>query len=151
MEEFSEVFQDEPFRPITGTAMHIDLVDGAVPWATSRLARFPPNGASPSNKQLKKMKENKIIEKVPVGKSITWCHPMVVAPMKNSDAPRITVDLTGLYKFVKRPVHPTHVPREAVAAIPPGMKVFTLDSRHCGYWQIPFDKSCSKLAIFLTL
>ena len=76
---------------------------------------------------------------------------MVVVPMKNSDPPRITVGLTGLNKFVKRPVHPTRVPREAVAAIPPGMKVFTLDSRHCGYWQIPFDESSSKLAIFLTL
>ena len=65
----------------------------------------------------------------------------VVVPKKNSEESRITVDLTGLNKFVKRPVHPTRVPREAVAAIPSGMKVFTtLDSRH-GYWQIQSDES----------
>ena len=126
MEEFSEVFQDEPFRPMAGPAMHIDLVDGAIPCRHFKARTIPFKWRESVHQQLKKMEEKNIIEKVPVSESITWCHPMVVLPKKNSDEPRITVDLTGLNKFVKRPVHPTRVPREAVAAIPPGMKVYNI-------------------------
>ena len=81
------------------------------------------------------MLEKDIIKKVPLGESYTWCHPMVIVPKKNSDEPQITIDLTGLNKYVIPPAYPTGVPREVVAAIPRGMKYFTvLDSRH-GYWQ----------------
>ena len=96
------------------------------------------------------MASQSIIEKVPVGESFTWCHPMVVVPEKNSDEPRVTVDLTWLNKYVKRPAYPARKPREAVAAITLGSKYFTtLDSRH-GYWQIPLDEESSKLTTFLT-
>ena len=92
-----------------------------------------------------------IIEKVPIGESLTWCHPMVIVPKKASDEPRVTVDLTGLNKYVKRPAYPSRTPREAVAAITPGSKYFTtLDSRH-GYWQVLLDAESSKLDTFLTL
>ena len=62
------------------------------------------------------------IEKVPVRESYDWCHPMVVVPKRDSSEPRITVDLTGLNKFVKRPAYPTRVPGKVVISIPRGMK-----------------------------
>ena len=75
---------------------------------------------------------------------------MVVIPKKVSSAPRITVDLTGWNKFVKRPAYPTRVPREVVAGIPRGMKYFTtLDSRY-GYWQVALNEESTKLATFMT-
>ena len=48
-----------------------------------------------------------VIEKVLVGESFTWCHPKVVVPKKSSAEPRITVDLTGLNKYVQRLAYPT--------------------------------------------
>ena len=100
--------------------------------------------------QLSSMVSKGVIEKVPVGESLTWCHPMVVVPKKSSAEPRITVDLTGLNKYVEHPAYPTRVPSEVVASVPPGMKYFTtLDSRH-GYWQIPLDEASSKLTTFIT-
>ena len=45
-----------------------------------------------------------VIEKVPVGESLTLWLPIVVVPKKSSAEPRITVDLTGLNKSVQRPV-----------------------------------------------
>ena len=82
--------------------------------------------------------------------TITWCHPMVVVPKSNSSEPRITVDLTGLNKYVRRPAYPTRVPRDVVASIPGGMRYFTtFDSRH-GYWQVPLDPESSALTTFLT-
>ena len=75
---------------------------------------------------------------------------MVVVPKKASAEPRITVDFTGLNKYVERPAYPTRGPSEVVASIPPDMRYFTtLDSRH-GYWQIPLDAESSKLTTFIT-
>ncbi len=51
--------------------------------------------------QIQSMIGKNIIEKVPIGEAYTWCHPMVVVPKKDSSEPRITVDLTGLNKYVK--------------------------------------------------
>ena len=71
MEEFYEVFQDEPFRPMAGPCTLIQ-------------------------QQLKKMEEKNIFEKVPVGESITWYHPMAFVPKKSSDKP---TDHSGTYLF----------------------------------------------------
>ena len=150
MAEFPSVFQDGPFRAMEGPPMHIDLRSDATPCRQYRARTIPFQWRDAVEQQLNTMVAKDVIERVPVGESITWCHPMVVVPKKGSAEPRITVDLTGLNKFVERPAYPTRVPCEVVASIPPGMRYFTtLDSRH-GYWQIPLDEESSKLTTFLT-
>ena len=100
--------------------------------------------------QLSSLEWKGIIEKVPVSEPFTWCDAMVVVLKNASAEPRITVDLTGLNKYVERLAYPTRVPSEVVASIPPGMRFFTtLDSRH-GYWQIPLDAESSRLTTFIT-
>ena len=151
MAEFPTVFEDAPFRSMTGPPMHIDLRDDAVPCRHYRAhSTIPFQWRAAVEAQLASMVTKGVIEKVPVGESFTWCHPMVVVPKKSSAEPRITVDLTGLNKYVQRPAYPTRVPSEVVASIPPGMRYFTtLDSRH-GYWQVPLDEESSKLTTFIT-
>ena len=75
---------------------------------------------------------------------------MVVVSKKASAEPRITVDFTGLYKYVQHPAYATRVQSEVVASIPPGRRYFTtLDSRHV-HWQVPLDEQSSKLTTFIT-
>ena len=124
-------------QSLAGTIGHID---GTIPFQWRAAVEA----------QLASMVTKGVIEKVPVGESFTWCHPMVVVPKKSSAEPRITVDLTGLNKYVQRSACPTRAPSEVVASIPPGMRYFTtLDSRH-GYWQVPLDEESSKLTTFIT-
>ena len=150
LEEFAQVFCDRPFKTMDGPRMHIDIVENAIPCRHYRARNIPFQWRESVEAQLKDMEEQGIIEKVPTGESSTWCHPLVVVPKKGSTEPRITVDLSGLNKYVKRPAYPTRSPREAVAAISPGSRYFTtLDSRH-GYWQIPLDDDSAKLTTFLT-
>ena len=149
MAEFPTVFEDAPFRSMTGPPMHIDLRDDAVPCRHYRACTIPFQWRTAVEAQLASMVTKGVIEKVAVGESFTWCHPMVVVPKKSSE-PRITVNLTSLNKYVQLPTYPTRVPSEVVASIPPGMRYFTtLDSRH-GYWQVPLDEESSKLTTFIT-
>ena len=150
LERYSEAFKEEPFKAMQGPPMHIELEDSAVPCRHLKPRSIPFRWRAAVHNQLESMLEKNIIEKVPVGEPYHWCHPMVIVPKKDSSEPRITVDLTGLNKYVRRPAHPTRVPREVVASIPRGMKYFTtMDSRH-GYWQVPLDQESSKLTTFMT-
>ena len=150
MADFPSVFQDAPLRSMAGPPMHITLRSDAVPCRHYRACAIPFQWRDAVEGQLSSMESKGVIKKVPVGEPFTWCHPMVVVPKKASAEPRITVDLTGLNKYVERPAYPTRVPSEIVASIPPGMRYFTtLDSRH-GYWQIPLDAESSKLTTFIT-
>ena len=107
MAEFPTVFDDAPFRSMTGPPMHIDLRDDAVPCRHYRARTIPFQWRAAVKAQLASMVTKGVIEKVPVGESFTWCHPMVVVLKKSSTEPRITVDLTGLNKYVQRPAYPT--------------------------------------------
>ena len=146
MAEFPTVFEDAPFRSMTEPPMHIDLRDDAVPYCRYRVRTIPFQWRAAVEAQLASMVTKGVIEKVPVGDSFTWCHPMVVVvvPKKSYAEPRITEDLTGLNKYVQRSTYPSRVPSEVVSSIPPGMRYFTtLDSRH-GYWQASLDEESSK-------
>ena len=150
LEEFPEVFCDTLLKPMSGEPMRIELINGASPCRLYRARSIPFRWRDAVQNQLFDMVGKGVIEKVPVGEAYTWCHPLVVVPKKNSSEPRITVDLTGLNKWVKRPAYQTRIPREVVASIQMGMQYFiTLDSRH-GYWQVPLDDDSTWLTTFMT-
>ena len=90
-----------------------------------------------------------IIEKVPMGESLTWYHPMVVVPKKSSAVPLITVDpLTGLNKYVERPAYPTGVPGEVVASVPPGVTYISSRwTRITGTGRFPLSKPVLSLRL----
>ena len=78
LQNFSKAFMDEPFRAMTGPIMHIDLEEGAVPCRPYRARDIPFRWREAAQQQLNAMEAKEIIQKVPVGESLTWCHPMVV-------------------------------------------------------------------------
>jgi len=117
--EFQSTFNDDVLRAMDGPPMKIELIDGATPCKRYKAYTIPYHWRDSVKSQLEKMQAKDVIESVPVGEPIDWCHPIVVVPKKGSQEPRITVDLSGLNKFVRRPAYPTKVPREVVARIPP--------------------------------
>lgn len=145
-----DVFNDEKLGTMSGPPMKIKLIDGAIPCKRLKAYTIPLSWRYKVKAQLDSMVEKGVIEKVPVGETYSWCHPMVVVPKKNLEELRITVDFKGLNKYVERPAHPTHSPKDMVSQIKPGCKYFTtLDSRH-GYWQIKLDEKSKPLTTFMT-
>ena len=121
LSEWSDVFQEEHLKPMAGPPMHINLDSNAVPHKCFRARTIPFHWRDSVRSQLDSMMKKGVIERVPVGETYDLCHPMVVVPKKDSQEPRITVDLTALNKFAKRPAYPVRPPRDAVAAIPKGI------------------------------
>ena len=68
-----------------------------------------------------------VIEPVPVGEPVTWCHRMVVYRKKNGQ-PRRTVDLQALNKHCARETHHTPSPFHQAMSVPGGKKKSVFDA-----------------------
>ena len=62
-----------------------------------------------------------VIEPVPIGEPVTWCHRMVVCARKNG-TPRRTVDFQALNTHAVRETHHTQSPFHQARSVPHGMK-----------------------------
>lgn len=89
-----------------------------------------------------------VIEPVPVGTPVTWCHRMVVCPKKSGE-PRRTVDLQALNRHAVRETHHTQSPFHQARAVPPNTFKTTFDAWN-GYHSIPLDERDRHLTTFIT-
>ena len=76
-----------------------------------------------------------VLEAVPVGEPVTWCHRMVTARKKNGK-PRRTVDMQVLNKHAVRETHHTKSPFHQATLVPAGTKKTITDAWN-GYHSVP--------------
>ena len=67
-----------------------------------------------------------ILEPVPVGEPVTWCHRMVICAKKNGK-PRRTVDFQALNLHATRETHHTQSPFHQAHSVPSGTKKTVFD------------------------
>ena len=89
-----------------------------------------------------------VIEPVPVGEPVTWCHRMVVCRKKNGQ-PRRTVDLQALNKHCARETHHTPSPFHQAMSVPGGKKKSVFDAWN-GYHSVPIRECDRHLTTFIT-
>ena len=68
-----------------------------------------------------------VLEPVPVGEPVTWCHRMVVCAKKDGK-PRRTVDFQALNRHATRETHHTQSPFHQARSVPHGKKKTVLDA-----------------------
>ena len=142
MEEFADVFNDTPLRPMKGLPMEIELKAEAVPFRVHGPRVMPYAYRDQVKAQIEDMVARGIFETV--SEASDWCHLIVVVDKKGTAEKRLAVDFKELNDQVKRPTHPTHSPRDVVSKIG-NAKFFTkVDARH-GYWQVPLSESAKPL------
>ena len=83
-----------------------------------------------------------VLEAVPVGEPVTWCHRMVTARKKNSK-PRRTVDMQVLNE------HHSQSPFHQATLVPSGTKKTITDAWN-GYHSVPIQKEDRHLITFIT-
>lgn len=89
-----------------------------------------------------------VIEPVPVGTPVTWCHKMVICP-KKSGKPRRTVDLQPLNHHAVRETHHTQSPFHQARAVPHHTRKTVFDAWN-GYHSIALDERDRHLTTFIT-
>lgn len=89
-----------------------------------------------------------VLEPVPIGEPVTWCHRMVVCAKKDG-TPRRTVDLQALNRHATRETHHTPSPFHQARSIPPGVKKTVLDAWN-GYHSVPLLPEDRHLTTFIT-
>jgi len=89
-----------------------------------------------------------VLEPVPIGEPVTWCHRMVVCPKKNGQ-PRRTVDFQALNAHATRETHHTPSPFHQARSVPNGKKKTVFDAWN-GYHSVPICREDRHLTTFIT-
>ena len=89
-----------------------------------------------------------VIERVPAGVPVTWCHRMVVT-RKHDGTPRRTVDLSPLNRFCTRETFPAEAPFHLARRVP-GNTWKTVSDAWNGYHSVPLRESDRHLTTFIT-
>ena len=89
-----------------------------------------------------------VIEPVPVGEPVTWCHRMVICAKKNGK-PRRTIDFQPLNTHATRETHHTQSPFHQARSVPPNTKKTVFDAWN-GYHSVPICREDRHYTTFIT-
>ncbi len=89
-----------------------------------------------------------VIEPVPIGEPVTWCHRMVVCA-KKTGKPRRTVDFQALNTHAVRETHHTQSPFHQARSVPHDKKKTVFDAWN-GYHSVPIRDEDKHLTTFIT-
>ncbi|KAJ8369166.1 hypothetical protein SKAU_G00091940 [Synaphobranchus kaupii] len=89
-----------------------------------------------------------VLEEVPIGTPVTWCHRMVICA-KKSGKPRRTVDFQALNKHALRETHHTQSPFHQARRVPNGKRKTVFDAWN-GYHSVPLHEDDRHKTTFIT-
>ena len=89
-----------------------------------------------------------VLELVPVGEPVTWCHRMVICAKKNGK-PRRTIDFQSLNTHATRETHHTQSPFHQARSVPHGKKKTVFDAWN-GYHSVSLHPDDRHYTTFIT-
>eukprot|EP00794_Sanderia_malayensis_P002522 gene2522-2915_t len=89
-----------------------------------------------------------VLETVPVGEPVMWCHRMVVCPKKNGK-PRRTLDFQPLNLHATHETHHTQSPFHQARSVPHNKKKTVFDCWN-GYHSVPLHEDDRHLTTFIS-
>ena len=89
-----------------------------------------------------------VLEQVPIGTPVTWCHRMVVCP-KKSGSLRRTIDFQALYRHATRETHHTQSPFHQARSVPLRTKKTIFDAWN-GYHSVALHEADRHFTTFIT-
>ena len=133
---------------MSGPPVEIHLQEDAKPKACHTAAPIPVHWQDKVFQDLLRDEALGVVERVPYGEPVTWCHRMVVTRKANG-TPRRTVDLSPLNKFCKRETHNSESPFHLARRVPPNNWKTVTDAWN-GYHSVPLRESDRHLTTFIT-
>ena len=137
-----------PLQKMEGPPIEIHIKDDAVPRVCHIPATIPIHWQEQVRKDLIRDEALGIIEKVPYGVPVTWCHRMVIT-RKQDGSPRRTVDLSPLNRYCRRESFYGESPFLLARRVP-GMTWKSVADAWNGYHSVPLRESNRHLTTFIT-
>ena len=147
----SSTFNQCPHQPLpkmTGPPVEIHMKENAKPVACHKAPPIPLHWQEKAHTDLLRDEALGVVERVPFGEPVEWCHRMVVTRKENG-SPRRTVDLSPLNKFCKRETHNSESPFHLARRIP-GDTWKTVTDAWNGFHSVPLRESDRHLTTFIT-
>ena len=147
----ASTFNTCPHRPLpcmSGPPVEIHLEANTTPRTCHVAAPVPLHWQRKVYEDLLRDEALGVIERVPYGQPVDWCHRMVVT-RKHDGTPRRTVDLSPLNKYCKRETFASESPFHMARRIP-GNTWKTVTDVWNGYHSVPLRVSDRHLTTFIT-
>ena len=147
----SSTFNTCPHRALpcmAGPPVEIHIEDGVTPRTCHTPAPIPMHWQQRVHDDLIRDEALGVIEKVPYGEPVDWCHRMVVT-RKHDGSPRRTVDLSPLNKHCKRETFAAESPFRLARRIPKNTWKTVTDAWN-GYHSVPLKEADRHLTTFIT-
>ena len=138
----------KPLPSMSGPPIEIHVEENASPKTFHTAAPIPLHWQEQVKNDLIRDEALGVIEKVPYGEPVTWCHRMVVT-RKHDGRPRRTVDLSPLNRFCKRETFSAESPFHITRRIP-GKSWKTVTDAWNGYHSMPLRECDRHLTTFIT-
>ena len=138
----------QPLRPMEGPPLRLMVDPDTKPVACHTPIDVPIHWRSDVKAGLDQDCSMGVIEEVPTGTPVTWCHRMVIGAKKNGK-PRRTVDLQALNASATRETHHTQRPFHQARSVPHGTKKMVCDAWN-GYHAVPLHPDDRHLTTFIT-
>ena len=140
--------EHQPLTKMDGPPLRLMVDKDADPVACHKAIPVPLHWQAEVKEALDKDVQLGVIEPVPVGDPVTWCHRMVVVSKKNGQ-PRRCVDLQPLNRHAVRETHHTASPFHQARSVPSNTYKTVLDAWN-GYHSVPLHPDDRHLTTFLT-
>ena len=137
-----------PLTKMDGPPLRLMIDKDADPVACHKAIPVPLHWQAEVKEALDRDVQLGVIEPVPVGDPVTWCHRMVVVSKKNGK-PRRCVDLQPLNRHAARETHHTASPFHQARSVPGNTYKTVLDAWN-GYHSVPLHQDDKHLTTFLT-
>ena len=138
----------QPLHQMAGPPIKIHLDENSKPRKCYTAASIPLHWQKQVYKDIIRDEALGVIEKVPYGVPVTWCHRMVVT-RKHDGTPRRTVDLSPLNRYCRREPHSGESPFLLARRVPGGTWKTVSDAWN-GYHSVPLRGSDRHLTTFIT-
>ena len=142
------ICEHQPLPMMDGPPMELMIDREAKPVAYHTPLPIPIHWHEEVKKSIDRDVRLGVIEPVPVGEPVTWCHRMVVCAKKNGK-PRRTVDLQGLNAYATRETHHTMSPFHQARSVPAGTKKSIFDAWN-GYHSVAIREEDRHYTTFIT-
>jgi hypothetical protein len=140
--------EHQPLPLMQSPPMRLMVNPDAVPVAHHNPIPVPLHWQNEVKAGLDRDVELGVLEPVPVGEPVTWCHRMVICAKKNGK-PRRTVDFQALNLHATRETHHTQSPFHQARSVPSDKKKTVFDCWN-GYHSVPLHPDDCHLTTFIT-